>query len=137
MKFGLGQPAPRLEDPRLLRGEGCYVDDISLPNQAHAAVLRSPVAHGRIRALDVSDARAMPGVLAVWTHAETGSRLTPLSCDFPLNPAPAPVKMPHLADEKVRFVGQPIAFVVAESRFEAQDAIEAIDFDLDEIDAVT
>ena len=69
-KFGMSQPAPRLEDPTLLRGEGRYTDDVSLPGQAYAAMVRSPVAHATIRGLDVAAARAMPGVLAVITHAE-------------------------------------------------------------------
>ncbi|MEM7176183.1 MAG: xanthine dehydrogenase family protein molybdopterin-binding subunit [Pseudomonadota bacterium] len=137
MKFGLGQSVPRLEDPRLLRGEGCFVDDISLPHQAHAAVLRSPVAHGILREIDVSPAREMPGILAAWSHHDTSDRLTPMSCDFPLNPAPVRVTMPHLARDRVRFVGQPIAIVFAETRFEALDALEAIAYDIDELDAVT
>ncbi len=69
-KFAIGQPVPRSEDPVLLRGEGHYADDISLPGQAYAVMVRSPIAHGIIRGVDTAAARAMPGVLAVYTAAE-------------------------------------------------------------------
>jgi carbon-monoxide dehydrogenase large subunit len=137
MKFGIGQPVRRREDTRLLAGAGQFVDDITLPGQALAALLRSPVAHGRITRLDAGAAREMPGVLAVWTHAETAGRLNPLGSDLPLEPAPAPVTMPHLADDRVRFVGQPIAFVVVESREAALDAVEAIELEIDDLPPVT
>lgn len=137
MKFGIGQPVRRREDLRLLTGAGRFVDDIALPGQAHAAVLRSPVAHGTIAALDTAAARGLPGVLAVWTHREVAGRLAPLGNDFPLEPAPAPVTMPPLADGRVRFVGQPVAFVVAESRAAALDAVEAIELEIDDLPAVT
>ncbi|MBY8974741.1 xanthine dehydrogenase family protein molybdopterin-binding subunit [Rhodobacteraceae bacterium NNCM2] len=137
MKFGLGQSVPRLEDPRLLRGEGTYIDDISLPSQTHAAVLRSPVAHGVLRNVDVTAAREMPGVLVAWAGPDVAGRLTELSCDFPLQPPQIRVTMPHLATDRVRFVGQPIAIVVAETRFQAMDALESIDFEIDELDSVT
>ncbi|HUF57538.1 MAG TPA: xanthine dehydrogenase family protein molybdopterin-binding subunit [Thermohalobaculum sp.] len=137
MKFGIGQSAPRLEDVRLLRGAGRFVDDIVLDGQAHAAVFRSPVAHGRIVRLDVAGARRMPGVLAVWTHDDIAGRLAPLGNDSPLEPRPAPVAMPHLADGRVRFAGQPVAFVVAETRHRALDAAEAIDCEIEDLDVVT
>ncbi|MEM1275319.1 MAG: xanthine dehydrogenase family protein molybdopterin-binding subunit [Pseudomonadota bacterium] len=137
MKFGVGQAVPRLEDPRLLRGEGKYIDDILLDNQVHAAVFRSSISHGVLRGVDLEAAREAPGVLLVWSYADIADRLTPLSCDFPMVPPPAPVKMPHLASERVRFVGQPIAFVVAETKDQALDALELIDADIDELPAVT
>lgn len=137
MKFGLGQPVARREDDRLLRGLGRYVSDVSLPERLQAAVLRSPVAHGRITALDVSEARKMPGVHLILTHQEIADRLLPLGNEFPFEPAPAPVTVPHLSDGPVRFVGQPIAFVVAENRARAQDACEAILLEIDELAPVT
>ncbi|MEM7506402.1 MAG: xanthine dehydrogenase family protein molybdopterin-binding subunit [Pseudomonadota bacterium] len=137
MKFGLGQSVPRREDPRLLRGEGRYVDDVVLAGQAHAWVLRSPFAHGVLQAPNLDAARAMPGVLAVYGHCDVADRLRPMGTDFPMEPAPAPVTMPHLAADRVRYVGQPIAFIVAESRAAAQDAAEAIDLEIEELDAVT
>jgi aerobic carbon-monoxide dehydrogenase large subunit len=70
MKFGVGQPVPRREDPTLVRGEGRYTDDVVLDRQAHAAFVRSPYAHGVIKGIDVEAARAMPGVLAVYTGAD-------------------------------------------------------------------
>ena len=137
MKFGIGQSVARREDPRLLRGEGRYVDDITLPEQAHSYVLRSPVAHGRLTEVSLDQAIAMPGVLAIYTHADIAGKLAPMGSDFPMQPPPAPVTKPHLADGVVRYVGQPIAFVVAESRSAAQDAAEAIGLEIDEKPAVT
>ena len=136
MKFGIGQGVARLEDDRLLRGAGRYTEDIRLPGQAAAAVLRSPVAHGRITALDPGPARDIPGVLAVYTHAEIEGRLTELGSEFPMDPPPAPVTVPALARERVRFVGQPVAFVVAETRAIAEEACEAIALEIDELPGV-
>ncbi|MGF1502913.1 MAG: xanthine dehydrogenase family protein molybdopterin-binding subunit [Paracoccaceae bacterium] len=136
MKFGIGQPVRRREDERFLRGAGCYVSDVVLEGQAHAAVLRSPVAHGRIVGLDALEARAMPGVLAIYTHVEIASRLCPLGNEFPFDPPPAPVSVPHLATDRVRHVGQPVAFVVAETRAAAEDACEAIALDIEELPPV-
>ena len=70
MKFGVGQPVPRKEDPTLLRGEGRYTDDINLPGQAYAVMVRSQVAHGILKGIDTEAAKAMPGVLGVWTGAD-------------------------------------------------------------------
>src|SRR5688572_8390328 len=69
-KFGIGQPVPRNEDPKLLRGEGRYTDDINLPGQAWCAIVRSRYAHGAIKSIDTAQARKMPGVLGVWTGAD-------------------------------------------------------------------
>jgi len=137
MKFGVGQSVHRLEDPRLLKGAGQYVDDITLPDQAHAVFLRSPVANGRITGLDVGDAAVMPGVLAIWTHRDIVGRLTPLGNEFPMKPAPAPVTLAHLARDRVRFVGQPVAVVFATSREAGEDAAEAIIADFEELEPVT
>jgi len=137
MKFGLGQPVSRQEDDALLRGAGRYVGDIYFPDQSFAAVMRSSVAHGTITALEIEAARSAPGVLAVYTHAEIADQLKPLGNDFPLEPAPAPVTMPHLAGDRVHFVGQPIAFVVAESRAAAVDAAELIEVETEDLPVVT
>ncbi len=130
MKFGLGQPVRRKEDIRFLKGEGRYVDDMAAGGDLFGYVFRSAVGHGRITALDVSEARAAPGVRVVLTHAEIEGRLNELTNDFPLelvggDPA-APVTMPHLASGKVRFAGQPVAFIAADSYEQARDAAELI-----------
>ena len=70
MKFGIGQPVPRQEDPTLLKGQGRYTDDMNLPNQAYAVMVRSQVAHGVLKGIDSEEAKAMPGVLGVWTGAD-------------------------------------------------------------------
>ncbi|MEL6767975.1 MAG: xanthine dehydrogenase family protein molybdopterin-binding subunit [Pseudomonadota bacterium] len=136
MKFGIGQHVQRVEDLRLLRGEGAYVDDLTLPGQAHATLLRSPIAHGRVCTVDASAARDMPGVLLIWTHADIEGQLAPLGSEVPLQHEIAKVSVTHLASDKVRYVGQPIAFIVAESRAAAEDAAEAIEFEIEELPAV-
>ena len=139
-KFGIGQPVPRKEDPTLLRGEGHYTDDLSLPGQAHAVFLRSRVAHGRIVSLDVGAARAMQGVVAVLTGADlaaAGLRALPPGMQAPW-PKGAPMPpQPPLAVERVRFVGEPVVCVIAETVQQARDAAEAVALDIDQIDAVT
>ncbi|MGF1445568.1 MAG: xanthine dehydrogenase family protein molybdopterin-binding subunit [Pikeienuella sp.] len=136
MKFGVGQPVRRTEDERLVRGAGRFVSDLNFPGQAHAALRRSDIAHGRLLRVDAAAARAMPGVLAVYTQAEVAERLAPLVNEFPFEPAPAAVEVPHLAADRVRFVGQPIAFVVAESRALAEEAAEAIEVETEELPVV-
>ena len=106
MKFGIGQPVPRQEDPTLLRGEGRYTDDMSLPNQAWCVMVRSQVAHGVIKAIDTAEAKSMPGVLGVWTGADLAN-YGPLRTLLPVpNRDGSPMKMPtrpSLATDKVRF----------------------------------
>ncbi|MDR7522715.1 MAG: aerobic carbon-monoxide dehydrogenase large subunit [Armatimonadota bacterium] len=132
-----GEPVRRNEDPRLLTGRGTYVDDIQPPGLLHAAVLRSPHAHARIRRIETGRAAAMPGVALVLTHADLPPTLQ----------APLPKLIPHptlvhhktqyaLAPGKVRHVGEPVAFVVATSRYLAEDAAEAIEVDYDPLPAV-
>ncbi|MBW8271139.1 xanthine dehydrogenase family protein molybdopterin-binding subunit [Caldovatus aquaticus] len=142
LRFGIGQPVPRNEDPVLLRGEGRYTDDLSLPGQAYGYVVRSPYAHGVIRGIDTDAARAMPGVLAVFTGADLAAAgYGPLRCGMPLrNRDGSPLKSterPALATDKVRFVGDPVAFVVAESKAAAKDAAEAVVLDIEPLPAVT
>ena len=117
-KFAVGQSVPRSEDPMLLRGHGCYTDDVSLPGQAYAVMVRSRIAHGIIRAVDAHAARTMPGVLGVYTAADLKD-YGPLKCIVPFkNRDGSPMKKPWrgaLAADKVRYVGDPLAFVVAET----------------------
>ncbi|MGH7126389.1 MAG: xanthine dehydrogenase family protein molybdopterin-binding subunit, partial [Stellaceae bacterium] len=139
-QFGIGQPVPRSEDPKLLRGEGRYTDDINLPDQAHAVIVRSRVAHGILRAVDAAEARAMPGVLGVYTAADLKDYGT-FRCvtTFP-NRDGTPMKLPvwtALAPDKVRYVGDAIACVVAETPAQAKDAAEAVMVDIDALPAVT
>lgn len=145
MKFGLGQSVPRVEDPRLLRGGGQYTDDMNLPGQARGHVLRSPHAHARIRSIDLTDALAAPGVLTILTHDDwAADGLGTLPCLatmlVPLKrPDGSPINEPYrpaLADGVVRFVGDPVAFVVAETVAQARDAAELIDVDYEELPAV-
>src|SRR5260370_4557971 len=115
LKFGIGQPVPRQEDPTLLRGEGRYSDDVQLPNVAHAVMVRSQIAHGIIKGIDTSEAKKMPGVLGVWTGADLNAAgYGPLKTLIPVpNRDGLPIKTPtrnSLATHKVRFVGDPVAF---------------------------
>ncbi len=141
-KFAIGQPVPRSEDPKLLRGRGQYTDDVNLAGQAHAWILRSPHAHGTIRKLDVVAARAMPGVLAVWTAKELEPfdygtiKCQPVGTNRDGTPMRLPAR-PALSGDKVRFVGDPVAIVVAETRDQARDAAEAIELDVATLPAVT
>ena len=141
-KFAIGQPVPRAEDPKLVQGQGRYTDDVSLPNQAYAVILRSRHAHGVIRKIDTSAAKAMPGVLAVYTAADLDAvGYAPLKTVMPLKGRDGNLmKVPTryaLATGKVRFVGDPIACVVAETVHQGKDAAEAIDVDIEPLPAVT
>ena len=136
MKFGLGQAAPRVEDQRFLRGGGRYTDDIDLAGQAWSYLLRSPHAHARIRSIDVAAARAAAGVLAVFTGDDVAAEgLGDMPClaakAVPLKrPDGEPIfqpPRPALVRDKVAFVGDYVAFVVAESRSQARDAAELIE----------
>jgi CO/xanthine dehydrogenase Mo-binding subunit len=118
----IGRSMKRVEDPRLLTGHGTYADDIHLSGMAHAAVLRSPHAHARIKSINTSKAKALPGVILVMTGAEAAEQAGPLPCFA--NP---PVKQMCIAVDRVRHVGEPVAAVVVESRYIAEDALELID----------
>jgi carbon-monoxide dehydrogenase large subunit len=138
-KFGIGQPVRRTEDPKLVRGEGRYTDDIGLPGQAYAVMVRSSEPHGVIRGIDTQAAKAMPGVLAVLT-GENLKAYGGLKCNLPLkNRDGSPIKYrprPALATDKVRFVGDPVACVVAETIAQAKDAAEAVALDIEPLPAV-
>ncbi len=138
----IGQPVKRNEDPRLLTGQALFVDDVDLPGMLHATFLRSDYAHARIISIDTSAAKAMPGVVAVYTAADMG--------DF-WHPSPMIVQPPPtledivfnarpqipMAKDKVRHIGDPVAVVIAESRYIAEDAAEQIWVEYEPLDAVT
>jgi carbon-monoxide dehydrogenase large subunit len=138
-KFAVGQSVPRSEDPMLLRGHGRYTDDVSLPGQAYAVMVRSRHAHGVIRALDAQAARKMPGVLAVYTAADLDG-YGPLKCIVPLkNRDGSPMRKPWrgaLAKDKVRYVGDPVACVIAETVLAAKDAAEAVALEIEALPSV-
>ena len=142
MKFGVGQPVPRKEDPTLLRGEGRYTDDINLPGQAYAVMVRSRIAHGVLKGIDATAARAMPGVLAILTDTDLeAAGFGPLKCPMNIpqrdgSPMKTPPR-PSLAKGKVRYVGEAVACVVAETSVQAKDAAEAVELDIEELPAVT
>ena len=141
-KFGVGQPVRRKEDDTLVRGKGKYTDDFNLPGQAYAWIVRSSHPHGIIRGIDTSAAKAMPGVLGVWTGKELAAAdYNPFTCGLPLksrdgSPLHQTNRLPLMTD-KVRYVGDPIAFVVAETLAQARDAGEAVGLDIEELPAVT
>jgi carbon-monoxide dehydrogenase large subunit len=140
-EFALGQPVPRFEDPRLLRGGGRYVDDIVLPGMVFGHVLRSPHAHARVRSIDTTKAKAARGVLAVLTGADWAASGFG---DLPVpvgnkrrdgSPGYRP-RYPALVKDRVRWVGDYVAFVVAETRHQAADAAELIEVDYEPLPAV-
>ena len=138
-KFGIGQPVRRSEDPKLVRGEGCYADDFNRPRQAYAVIVRSREAHGVIRAISTDAAKTMPGVLGVYAAADL-SAYGPLKCNMPLKSRDgSPIRYtprPALAGDKVRFVGDPVVCVVAETVPQAKDAAEAVAIDIEPLPVV-
>jgi carbon-monoxide dehydrogenase large subunit len=141
-KFAVGQSVRRLEDHRLLQGLGRYSDDVNLPRQAYAAVVRSPHAHARIRGIRIADAQKSPGVLAVLTGADLAAdglgNLPTDSTRKGRDGSPAfPTPRPALARERVRHVGDPVALVVAETPEAAADAALLVAIDYEPRPAVT
>ena len=134
MKFGTGQSITRVEDARLLTGQGRFTDDLSRPGMLYGVTLRSPHAHAEIKDIDVLAALDVPGVVAVYTHKDVEG-YGPIPCLVPLS---GEVKTPRvlLADDRVRFVGDGVAFVVAETREAARAGAEAIFVDYEELPAV-
>ena len=134
--FGSG--IRRREDPRLITGSAAYTDDLTLPRTAHAAMLRSPHAHARITSIDTSRAAAAPGVLAAYTHVDTEGALQPAPCAWLLPESDLKIAAYHcLAKDVVRYVGDIVAVVVAESRYAAEDALEQVDVGYEPLPAVT
>ena len=140
-EFAIGQPVPRFEDPRLVKGGGRYVADMMFPGTAFGYVLRSPHAHARIRSIDTAKAKAAPGVLAVLTGADYKA------AGFGDLPVPGGLKRrdgvpgyrpryPALVEDRVRMIGDYVAFVVAETYYQAVDASELIEVDYEPLPAI-
>src|SRR5580658_7957529 len=140
-EFAIGQPVPRFEDPRLIQGGGRYVADMMIPGTAHGYVLRSPHAHARIRKIDTAKAKAAPGVLAVITAADYKA------AGFDDLPVPGRLsrrggvpgyrpRYPALVEDRVRMIGDYVAFVVAETYYQANDAAELIEVDYEPLPAI-
>src|ERR1700719_5328776 len=146
---GIGRPVRRKEDLRLVTGKGCYSDDVNLPDQAFAVMVRSPHAHARLRAIDTAAARALPGVLAVLTGRDIvadGVKPIPHKA-FSYHPAEIPLRNKDdapifaarhypLPADRARFVGEAVAMVVAETGAIAKDAAERVAIDYEPLDAV-
>ena len=139
-KFGIGQPVPRLEDPRFITGRGHFVDDINLPRQLYGVVVMSPHAHARIKSIDTTAAKAAPGVLAVLTGADVTAdklgSLVPVMPEDMGGPKGFRTLRPILSSGRVRAVGDRVAFVVAERLAQARDAAELVVVDYEAIPAV-
>ncbi len=140
--FGIGQSVSRFEDPRLLQGNGRFVDDVNIPGQAYAVILRSPHAHAKITRLDPATAQSMPGVLGVFTQGDLAADklgTTQLQLQRKRADGSPAFARPHpgLAKDRVRYVGDPIALVVADTLDQARDAAEAIDIEFEALPAVT
>src|ERR1700751_4972614 len=134
-----GASIKRSEDPRILTGTGRYVDDIKLPGMLHAAFVRSPMTHARVLSVDVSAARALPGVVAVYTGAELEAMTVPgpdalMALMGWAGPTP---EFTLLATDKVRFAGDPVAIVIAENRYLAEDGCDLVEVEYDELPPVT
>ncbi len=135
-QFGMAQPVRRVEDRRLLQGNGSYTDDVSVPGTVHGVVLRSPHAAAKITRLDTTAAQALPGVLAVYTYADLkADKIGDVPCLVSLDnrDGSKQISPPHpaLANGAVRHVGDPVAFIVAETHQAARDAAEAVQVDYD------
>ncbi len=132
----LGRSVERLEDPPLVTGRGRFAADINFPGQLHMRMVRSSYAHAEIVSIDTTQARAMPGVIAVWT-AEDIADVGPV--DFRADRAAEalkPYRQPVLAKGRVRYVGDPVAAVFAEDAYTAEDAGELVTVEVDELPAV-
>src|SRR5260370_10289373 len=134
-----GASIKRSEDPRIRTGAGRYVDDIKLPGMLHAAFVRSPMAHARVLSVDVSAARALPGVAVVLTGADLEAMTVPgpdalMALMGWAGPIP---EFTLLATDKVRFVGDPMVVVIAESRYLAEDGCELVEVEYDDLPPVT
>ena len=140
-KFGIGQAVRRVEDQRFLTGHGRYIDDINLPGQAYGALVLSPHAHARIRRIDTAKAKAAPGVLAVLTGADAvADKLGSLTAHLMPEDVGAPkghrTFQPLLVADRVRFAGDRVAYVVAETAAQARDAAELVEVDYEPLPTV-
>jgi len=132
----IGTPVRRREDIRFLTGSATYVDDIKLPRMLHGAILRSSRAHARITSIDTTKARALPGVAWVFTSKDLGETAVSVPMRMYQLPGLERYLQPLLARDKVRYVGEPIAVAVAESRYVAEDALDAIEVVYEDLPAV-
>ncbi|MEU5844303.1 xanthine dehydrogenase family protein molybdopterin-binding subunit [Rhodococcus sp. NPDC047139] len=135
VKGSVGTSVPRVEDLRLVTGAGTFVDDVTRPGMVHACFVRSPFPRARIVDIDISAAVELDGVVAVYTAAELGPVAHQISYALDM-PGLPPVPRPPLAEEEVRFVGDPVAMVIACDRYVAEDAAELVDVDYEPLDAV-
>ena len=142
----IGAPVKRREDPELLRGDGKFTADINLPGMAHVVILHSDQAHAKIKGIDTSAAAKMPGVVRIFTGADLAGKMMPLPCiwkpagvesHFPPHPYGLPGAQTALAIDRVRYVGDWVAAVVAETRQQAYDAVSAIKVDYEPLPVVT
>jgi carbon-monoxide dehydrogenase large subunit len=133
----IGQPMERTEDMRLLRGRGTYVADVNRPDQLYAVILRSSVAHGKINTIDTSRATQLPGVRHILISADLGVVVPKIPLRLQPLPQLEPFHQPMLADGKVRYVGEPIAVVLADTPSIAEDALDHIDLDIETLPAIT
>lgn len=132
----VGSAVKRLEDPRLIQGQAQYVDDLAFPGTLHAVLLRSPYAHARLAHLDVSDALKQPGVLAILTAKDIAGKIR----QKPLMISPPGLRYPPrlpLAQDEARFVGEPVALVVAAEKYQARDAADLIRVEYEPLPVVT
>ena len=141
-QFAFGQPVTRTEDPKLLTGRGNYVSDVNLHRQAHGFVLRSPHAHAKILSINTSDAEAAPGVITILTGQDIiadGIGTTKVTQNHKREDGSPLFSVPHpgLVSDRVRYVGDYIAFIVAETQNQAKDAAELIEVDFEPLDSIT
>ena len=125
----IGQARKRKEDARLVTGRTMWTDNLTLPGMLHMAILRSPVAHARITSIDVSGARQRPGVIAAFSGQDFKDVQGSIPCAWPVTEDTVVPNHPSIAVDQVNHVGEAVAAVVARSKAEAQDALEAIDVD--------
>src|SRR5436309_1132498 len=134
----IGARVQRVEDPKFIRGKGQYVGGMVQPGMVHVAFIRSKHAHARIKSIDVSRARKLPGVVGVWTGKDTKDRFEPIRPAILTDVVPRfkPCAWYPMTFDKARFVGDILGVVAAESRYVAEDALELIDIDFEELDPV-
>ena len=132
----IGASITRKEDQRFLTGQATFADDVKLPGMLHATFMRSPHAHARLIAIDTTAALAIPGVVAVYTYDDISGQAKPIPVRLYPLPSLLPFLQYPLANEKVRYVGDPVAIVVAESRYVAEDALDVIDVTYEQLPAV-
>ena len=131
----IGRPLARLEDPPLVAGQGRFASDISFPGQLTMRVVRSPSAHGTIVSIDTEQARALPGVFAVWTATDVAD-IPPIDVRLTRVEGLGPYRQPVLAKERVRYVGEPVAVVFASDAYVAEDAADLVTVEIEELPVI-